>query len=140
MRLYLALLLLFILDRLPKLLFIFQPAGASDPKGLISFSINPQMAFSWPMIAWLYYPLTALILFFLFHYAYQSIKRQDILAWPWTLIIIGAISNLLDRLYYGGVVDFLSWPHFFAFNLADIYITGGIIWLILSTFRKSKKV
>ena len=54
------------------------------------------------------------------------------------LLIVGAISNIVDRCINGYVIDFISlnyknfyWP---AFNLADIYITLGIIMLIMSFF------
>lgn len=57
-------------------------------------------------------------------------------------IIIGAMSNILDRFINSYVVDFISlhyknfyWP---AFNLADIYITIGIIMLLVSIFVKSE--
>ena len=49
------------------------------------------------------------------------------------LIISGAISNIIDRLYFGCVIDFIDlrfWP---VFNLADIYITIGAIILIIRT-------
>ena len=59
------------------------------------------------------------------------------------IIIIGAISNILDRIINTYVVDFILlhyqgyyWP---AFNLADIYITFGIIMLVISFFIKSDK-
>ena len=59
------------------------------------------------------------------------------------IIIIGALSNILDRLINTFVVDFILlryesfyWP---AFNLADIYITIGIIMLIIS-FLNNKKL
>ena len=59
------------------------------------------------------------------------------------MILIGAIGNILDRLINSYVVDFISlhyknfyWP---AFNLADIYITLGIIMLISSFFMESKE-
>ena len=59
------------------------------------------------------------------------------------VIIIGAISNILDRAINTYVVDFISihyknyyWP---AFNLADIYITIGIIMLIVGFFIKSEE-
>ena len=58
------------------------------------------------------------------------------------IIIIGAISNILDRVINTYVVDFILihyenyyWP---AFNFADIYITIGIIMLIVSFFIKSE--
>ena len=59
------------------------------------------------------------------------------------IIIIGAISNILDRSVNTYVVDFILihyenyyWP---AFNFADIYITIGIIMLIVSFVNKSEE-
>jgi len=45
--------------------------------------------------------------------------------------LIGAISNLLDRLSYGGVVDFISIPFFTVFNFSDIYIFIGVAWIFV---------
>lgn len=49
-------------------------------------------------------------------------------------ILSGAVSNLLDRFIYGGVIDFIhlhcgafSWP---IFNIADVAIVCGVIWMI----------
>ena len=60
------------------------------------------------------------------------------------LIIGGAMGNLVDRLQFGAVVDFLdfyAWgTHWPAFNLADSAITVGAVVLILdSLFEKEKK-
>lgn len=55
------------------------------------------------------------------------------------LIIGGGLSNLIDRFTYGSVVDFISiwkWP---IFNLADIYITVGVL-LIIIFYGKIKRV
>ena len=59
------------------------------------------------------------------------------------LIIGGALGNLFDRIYYYAVPDFidLHWGnyHWFIFNLADIFITAGIIGLIVvEILRKDK--
>ena len=58
------------------------------------------------------------------------------------LIIAGAIGNIIDRILNSYVVDFISlhyemfyWP---SFNFADIYITIGIIMLLVSFFIKSE--
>lgn len=49
----------------------------------------------------------------------------------WLLIISGALSNILDRFFYGCVTDYINlrvWP---IFNLADVYITiGGAVLII----------
>ena len=51
-----------------------------------------------------------------------------------SLIIGGAIGNLIDRFSYNAVLDFIDLHyknfHWFTFNLADIFITLGIILLI----------
>jgi signal peptidase II len=56
----------------------------------------------------------------------------------YVLIITGAFSNLLDRLFYGGVIDFIvvwfgdwSWP---AFNIADAAILLGIAFVFKDNF------
>lgn len=56
------------------------------------------------------------------------------------LTIAGAVGNLIDRLLYGGVVDFLDFHigkyHWPAFNIADMSITIGTILLGIGLFRK----
>lgn len=47
------------------------------------------------------------------------------------LIFGGAVSNFIDRIIHGYVIDYISvsfWP---VFNLADIFITGGIFFMII---------
>ena len=56
-------------------------------------------------------------------------------AWGLSLILGGAVGNLIDRLMLGKVVDFLQWhwgAHYFpSFNLADSAITLGVVLLLL---------
>ncbi|MFA5961428.1 MAG: signal peptidase II [Parcubacteria group bacterium] len=62
--------------------------------------------------------------------------KFKILNYPLVLILSGAISNLLDRLYNGCVIDFIDlrvWP---VFNLADIFICLGAFLLILKFNKK----
>jgi lipoprotein signal peptidase len=61
----------------------------------------------------------------------------DLYLVPWSLITSGAISNIIDRLYFGCVTDFIDlrfWP---VFNLADIYITIGSTGLLFILLRKN---
>jgi signal peptidase II len=61
-----------------------------------------------------------------------------------SLIIAGALGNLTDRFLFSEVVDFLSfhigryrWP---TFNMADTYITAGMIGLLIYSFLMQKKI
>lgn len=58
---------------------------------------------------------------------------------PLLMIIAGGASNLIDRLYFNCVIDFIDlrfWP---VFNIADIYITIGSAILIYISILKSRK-
>lgn len=80
-------------------------------------------------------------------YIFRKIGRQDLkLAAALTLVIGGAIGNLIDRLQLGYVVDFLdfNWKyqyHFPAFNVADsaICVGVGILMLDLLTQRDGQR-
>jgi signal peptidase II len=52
------------------------------------------------------------------------------------LLVGGAVANLGDRAIGGSVVDFLDlgwWP---SFNLADVALSGGCLWLIVTSWRQ----
>ena len=82
--------------------------------------------------------LAALLVVILILYL-MLVSKNKLEKFAYFIIIIGAISNILDRAINSFVVDFILlhyknyyWP---AFNFADIYITIGIIMLIISFFR-----
>jgi signal peptidase II len=60
-------------------------------------------------------------------------------ALPFALVIAGALGNLVDRLRFGYVVDFVDWYygsyHWPAFNVADSAIVVGAVLLVLFSFR-----
>ena len=63
------------------------------------------------------------------------IKTNDIRFYFYSFIFSGAVGNLFDRMYYSAVPDFIDLHinnyHWFIFNVADIFITIGVICLIL---------
>ena len=65
--------------------------------------------------------------------------EEKLFRWGLTLILGGAIGNLIDRIAYGHVIDFLDFHyagwHFWAFNVADSAISVGAALLILDSFR-----
>ena len=50
-------------------------------------------------------------------------------------LVSGAIGNLLDRIIYGRVVDFINLPYWPTFNVADALITIGIVLALTSFFK-----
>lgn len=84
--------------------------------------------------------MNILLLILLLYFAKKELNLRSRLAqYLLAFVFAGGISNLIDRLYHGYVIDFISiwiWP---TFNLADIYITVGILLLIIF-YGKIKKV
>ena len=60
------------------------------------------------------------------------------------LIVGGALGNFYDRIMYNAVPDFIDLHignfHWFIFNIADIFITIGVLWLIFLEIISKKKV
>ena len=90
-----------------------------------------------------YHVLTAIIVIINIGLIFFLVKSKSIYAYLIALIIGGSLGNLFDRIYYYAVPDFIDVHlgnfHWFIFNVADIFITIGIIGLILvELFNKEK--
>lgn len=136
---YLVLLLLFVLDRLSKY-YILIKATTLQAGGFFVFELNRNIAWFWTLPSVYVYLLLAIVIAILFYFYLQALKKASILVWPWALIIIGGLSNLLDRIYQGGVVDFINFFALTIINLSDVYISLGVAWLLVDELRKTRKV
>jgi signal peptidase II len=58
---------------------------------------------------------------------------------PTGLLLGGAIGNLVDRLARGSVTDYLKFPNWPAFNLADVAITTGVVLLLVVVERDARR-
>ncbi|MBY4596790.1 signal peptidase II [bacterium BD-1] len=60
-------------------------------------------------------------------------------ALPFALVVAGAVGNVIDRIRFGYVVDFVDWyvgkHHWPAFNVADSAIVAGAVLLVLFSFK-----
>tara|TARA_Y100001970_G_scaffold285109_1_gene403966 strand:- start:5300 stop:5794 length:495 start_codon:yes stop_codon:yes gene_type:complete len=74
---------------------------------------------------------------------YLIFKSKDISAYFFLIILGGSLGNLFDRIYYSAVPDFIDLSykgyHWFVFNVADIFISLGIICLIINELFNYKK-
>jgi len=70
-------------------------------------------------------------------------KAKNIEKFGFCLIIGGSFGNIFDRFYYSSVIDFIDFHignfHWFIFNVADIFITIGILILIMFEFLKKNE-
>ena len=71
---------------------------------------------------------------------YLALKSNNLKGYLFIIILGGSLGNLFDRIYYSAVPDFIDLNynnfHWFIFNVADMFITIGILILIISEFIK----
>lgn len=108
---------------------------------LIKFNLvkNYHIAFSLPFTGqWLNILIIAIIIC-LFYCLLFLLKKQKYWQVNFLLtIILGASSNLLDRIKYGYVIDYFDLKYFTVFNLADVMVVGGVIGVLLTIKFKKK--
>ena len=100
--------------------------------GLFSFEQN-----------FIYHSVSFIILIIIIVLIFMIIKSDGFKKYSLISILGGAISNFFDRIYYSAVPDFIDLHyddfHWFIFNVADIFITIGVICLILDELFFYKK-
>ena len=88
----------------------------------------------------IYNLITIFIIFINLLIVYLIIKLKDIRAYFFLIVLGGSLGNLFDRIYYSAVLDFIDISfknfHWFIFNVADMFITIGILILIFLEFKK----
>ena len=91
-----------------------------------------------------YHVLTSIILIINIGLIVLLVKSRGIYTYLIALIIGGSLGNLFDRIYYYAVPDFIDLHlgnyHWFIFNVADIFISAGIIGLILAELIRKEKI
>ena len=148
--LFILIVLIFFIDRISKFLIINEANNLGQNEifnskflnfeliwnkgiafGLLSFSSSTIYNF----ISLVIFFVIMIIIFLLF----RAKKNEKLFL---TLILGGAIGNLYDRIIYKSVPDFIDFHinnfHWFIFNIADIFITLGVFWLILVELFKKK--
>ena len=90
-----------------------------------------------------YHAISFLIFMVIVFLFYLTIKANFIDKISFSLIIGGALGNFYDRVYYYAVPDFIDFHindfHWFTFNIADIFITVGVVVLIVKDLTLNKK-
>ena len=143
---------IFFLDRITKIYLINLQADGTD----IDFYIYPFLNF---YLVWntgigfglasfetniYYHILTSVIAIINIGLIFLLIRSKKVYTYLIALIIGGSLGNLFDRIYYYAVPDFIDLHldnyHWFIFNVADIFITVGIIGLLTVELLKKEKI
>ena len=90
-----------------------------------------------------YHILTLIIVIINIGLIFLLMKSKGIYTYLITFVIGGSLGNLFDRIYYYAVPDFIDFHlgnyHWFIFNVADIFISVGIIGLIIVELLRKEK-
>ena len=144
-------LVIFFLDRISKIYIL----NIAETTGTVDIYIN---SFLNLILVWntgigfgllsfeqttIYNLITVLIIIINILIIYFILKSNDFRSYFFLLILGGSLGNLFDRVYYYAVPDFIDINyneyHWFIFNVADIFITLGIICLIFVELLNYKK-
>ena len=138
-------LIIFALDRISKIYVIYLDKKIYDSEIFFSRYLNIQLIWNEGVAFGLfsfddkffYNLLTLLIILISAVIIYFIVNTKGIERYAFTMIFGGSIGNTFDRLVYSSVPDFIDIHyenfHWFIFNVADIFITFGV--LVLITFE-----
>ena len=143
--------LIFAADRFSKL-YIINLAGIDDSLNLyvtsfLNFYLIWNKGIAFGLFSFdenfIYTSITFLIIFITLIILIFAIRSDDYKGYFLIIIFSGSMGNLYDRIYYSAVPDFIDFHinsyHWFIFNVADIFITIGVICLILDELFFYKK-
>ena len=144
-------LIIFVLDRTFKMYLINLQEAGTEVDFYISAFLNFYLTWNTGIGFGLasfesniyYHVLTAIITVVNFVLIFLMIKAKGIYQYIFAIIIGGSLGNLFDRIYFYAVPDFIDVHfgnfHWFIFNVADIFITVGIIGLIFAELSKKER-
>ena len=143
---------IFLVDRISKVYII----KLSEIEGVVDIYLTPFLNFyliwnkgiAFGLLSfnesYIYIIITSIIIIISTIIMTMAIKSNGFKRLSLIIVFGGSIGNLFDRIYYSAVPDFIDFHimgyHWFVFNIADIFITMGIICLILDEiFNDNKK-
>jgi len=92
---------------------------------------------------YLYNLLTILIIFLIIIIFFMILKSKGLKKYSLSMVLGGALGNLYDRIYFKAVPDFIDFHignfHWFIFNVSDIFISLGVLFLISLELINNKK-
>ena len=143
--------LIFLIDRLSKIYVINLQKELSGAEIFSSKYLNIRLIWNEGVAFGLlsfdqgnfYNLLTVLIILIIFFIVLMILKSSGLQKLALVLILGGALGNVFDRILYKSVPDFIDFHigdfHWFIFNIADIFITIGVIFMVILEILENKK-
>ena len=144
-------LLIFLLDRISKIYVTYLDKEFLGSKIFSSKYLNINLIWNdgvaFGLLSFdkesLYNLLTILIILIIFFILRMILKSSGLYQFALIMILGGALGNVFDRILYKAVPDFIDFHvgnfHWFIFNIADIFITLGVIFMIMLEFINNKE-
>ena len=141
---------IFLLDRISKIYVIDQSKKSLSNNLFLSDYLNISLMWNEGIAfglfafdeSFFYNFITILIIMVIIIVFFMILKNKGYKKYSLILILGGALGNLYDRIFFGAVPDFIDFHigdfHWFVFNVADIFISIGVIITILSEFMVTK--
>ena len=143
--------LIFLIDRLSKIYVINLQKELSGAEIFSSKYLNIRLIWNEGVAFGLlsfdqgnfYNLLTVLIILIIFFIVLMILKSSGLQKLALVLILGGALGNVFDRILYKSVPDFIDFHigdfHWFIFNIADIFITIGVIFMVILEILENKE-
>lgn len=141
---------IFLLDRISKIYVIDQSKKSLSNNLFLSDYLNISLMWNEGIAfglfafdeSFFYNFITILIIIVIIIVFFMILKNKGYKKYSLIIILGGALGNLYDRIFFGAVPDFIDFHigdfHWFVFNVADIFISIGVIIMILSEFMVTK--
>jgi len=141
---------IFLLDRISKIYVIDQSKKSLSNNLFLSDYLNISLMWNEGIAfglfafdeSFFYNFITILIIMVIIIVFFMNLKNKGYKKYSLIFILGGALGNLYDRIFFGAVPDFIDFHigdfHWFVFNVADIFISIGVIIMILSEFMVTK--
>jgi len=101
----------------------------------LTFVKNPGAAFGILAFRTSFFIIVSLLMIFLIIFGGRFFPQENFLRLSMALLLGGAVGNLIDRMRYGYVVDFLDFRIWPVFNIADISLVVGIFFFIYALYK-----
>ena len=137
---------IFVLDRVSKIYVIYLDEKNFNSEIFLSKFLNIQLIWNegiaFGLLAFekgsFYNMITIIISLIVIVIFFLILKSSGFKKYSLLMILGGALGNLYDRIFYKAVPDFIDFHvgefHWFIFNISDIFITLGVIFMILLEF------